>query len=112
MKIEKHIIPHFGDKMCSEITSKSAYEFMQKKLDSGLSPCYVADIMVLLKTVFKYARREYSIMKDTRCQMQLLSASSELRCCAVFEEGTSSVFKRSHADFDENKVQTRSNNTQ
>ena len=61
MKIEKHIIPQFGDMMCCEITSKMAYGFMQDKLDNGLSARYVADIMVLLKTVFKYAQREYNI---------------------------------------------------
>ena len=62
MKIEKHIIPLFGDMMCSDVTSKMAYSFMQNKLGDGLSPRYVADIMVLLKTVFKYAQREYSII--------------------------------------------------
>ena len=53
MKIEKHIIPQFGDMMCCEVTSKMAYGFMQNKLDEGHSTRYVADIMVLLKTVFK-----------------------------------------------------------
>ena len=61
MKIEKHIIPQFGDMMCGEITSKMAYGFMQEKLDNGLSARYIADIMVLLKTVYKYAQREYNI---------------------------------------------------
>ena len=61
MKIEKHIIPQFGDIMCCEIMSKMAYSFIQSKLSSGLSPRYVSDIMVLLKTVFKYAQREYNI---------------------------------------------------
>lgn len=86
MKIEKHIIPHFGDTMCCEITSKSAYGFMQEKLDGGLSPRYVADIMVLLKTVFKYARREYSILnpfenivmpKSTKCEVRILTDSEQ-----------------------------------
>ena len=62
MKIEKHIIPHFGDKMCCEVTSKNAYEFMQSKLKSGLSVRYVTDIMVLLKSIFRYAHREYGII--------------------------------------------------
>ena len=61
MKIEKHIILQFGDLMCYEVTSKMAYSFIQSKLSSGLSPRYVLDIMVLLKTVFKYAQREYNI---------------------------------------------------
>ena len=34
---------------------------MQEKLNSGLSPRYVTDIMVLLKTIFKYARWEYGL---------------------------------------------------
>ena len=61
MKIKKHIIPRFGDIMCCEITSKSLYIFMQDKLNVGLSPRYVTDIMVLLKSMFKYACREYGI---------------------------------------------------
>ncbi len=62
MKIEKHIIPSFGDIMCCNLTARSAYDFMRKKLDFGLSPRYVTDIMTLLKSVFKYARREYRII--------------------------------------------------
>lgn len=86
MKIEKHIIPHFGDTMCCEITSKSAYGFMQEKLDGDLSPRYVADIMVLLKTVFKYAQREYSILnpfdnivmpKSTKRKVRILTDSEQ-----------------------------------
>ena len=61
MEIEKHIIPQFGNLMCCEVTSKMAYSFIQSKLSSGLSPRYISDIMVLLKTVFKYALREYDI---------------------------------------------------
>ena len=62
MKLEKHIIPQFGSELCREITSKSAYKFMQEELNSGLSPRYVTDIMVLLKTIFKYAQREYGLI--------------------------------------------------
>ncbi|EXM38670.1 hypothetical protein RASY3_02490 [Ruminococcus albus SY3] len=73
MKIKTHIIPHFGDIMCSEINPKMAYGFIQKKLDDGFSPRYVVDIMVLLKTVFKYARREYSVMNSKRGLLILYS---------------------------------------
>ena len=48
-KIEKHILPYFGDKMCYEITSKTVYWFIQAKLDEGLSAGYVSNILVLLK---------------------------------------------------------------
>ena len=61
MKAEKHILPVFGDKICSEITSRMAYAFIQNKMNSGLSTRYVSDIMVLFKSMFKYAKREYAI---------------------------------------------------
>ena len=37
MKIEKHIIPQFGDMTCCEVTSKMAYSFMEKKLRAYLN---------------------------------------------------------------------------
>lgn len=95
MKIEKHIIPQFGDMMCCEVTSKMAYGFMQNKLDEGHSPRYVADIMVLLKTVFKYAQREYhtanpfdSIVmpKCTKSEVRLLTAAEQKKLRAYLNE--------------------------
>ena len=100
MKIEKHIIPHFGDTICCEITSKSAYGFMQEKLDSGLSPRYVADIMVLLKTVFKYARREYRIPnpfeslfmpKCTKNEVRILSESEQKKLKAYLKKNNNPI---------------------
>ena len=61
MKAEKHILPAFGGKMCCDVTSKAAYFFMQSKLSNGQSARYVSDIMILLKSLFKYAKREYGI---------------------------------------------------
>lgn len=61
MKIQKHIIPYFGRMMCSKITSRQAYIFIQQKLDNGLSSRYVTDIIILLKSIFKYAHKEYKI---------------------------------------------------
>ncbi|SEK40453.1 tyrosine-type recombinase/integrase [Ruminococcus albus] len=100
MKIKKHIIPHFGDKMCCEVTSKSVYEFMHKKLDWGLSPRYVADIMVLLKTVFKYAQREYSILnpfdnivmpKSTKSEVRILTKSEQKKLKAYLKKNINPI---------------------
>lgn len=100
MKIEKHIIPHFGDTMCCEINSKMVYGFMQEKLDSGLSPRYVADIMVLLKTVFKYARREYRIPspfenivmpKCTKKEVRILSDSEQNKLKAYLKNNNNPI---------------------
>lgn len=88
LKIEKHIIPHFGDTMCCEVGTREAYGFIQKKLGSGLSARYVADIVVLLKSLFKYARKEYgicdpfediSLPKGARPEVRVLNSSEQER---------------------------------
>lgn len=61
MKIEKHIVPAFGRSNVNEITSRIVQAFIETKLKSGLSPRYVTDIIVLLKTIFKYANKVYYV---------------------------------------------------
>ena len=86
MKAEKHILPAFGDKMCCEVTSRMAHAFIQGKLDSGLSARYISDIMVLLKSIFKFAKREYGVAnpfedvvmpKCTKPEVRLLTADEQ-----------------------------------
>lgn len=57
MKIEKHIIPNFGDLLCCELTVEMVQSFISEKLKCGLSPKYVADIVILMKSVFRHASR-------------------------------------------------------
>lgn len=61
MKAEKHIIPYFGDTNICKMDSRTVYSFIEKKIKSGLSTRYIADILVLLKSIFKYAQREYNV---------------------------------------------------
>ena len=61
MKLEKHIIPVFGNVQCCLMKAKEVYGFIENKLKSGLSARYVTDILVLLKSLFRYASREYQI---------------------------------------------------
>ena len=61
MKTEKHIIPAFGDIQCCMLKSKMIYQFVEQKLKTGLSARYIADILVLMKSMFRYASREYHI---------------------------------------------------
>lgn len=100
MKIEKHIIPQFGDMMCGELSSKMAYGFMEDKLDNGLSARYVSDIMVLLKTVFKYAQREYNIAnlfdtivmpKCSKTEVRLLTDNEQKKLRAYLNEHNNSI---------------------
>lgn len=61
MKADKHILPVFGDKPVSSVTADNVYDFIAKKQKAGFSPRYIADIVILMKTIFKYAVRTYQI---------------------------------------------------
>ena len=61
MKAEKHIIPAFGDNKCGLLKADDVYVFIEKKLKAGLSARYVTDIIVLLKSIYRYANRVYGV---------------------------------------------------
>jgi len=61
MKLDKHILPAFGEKNCSMLTAKDIYAFIECKMKSELSARYIADIIVLMKSIYRYACREYAI---------------------------------------------------
>ena len=61
MKAEKHIIPAFGNMPCYNFRTDHIYEFMDSKKKQGLSQRYLADIIVLLKSIFRYAQHIYNI---------------------------------------------------
>lgn len=61
MKADKHILPAFGDRVVSKVTANNIYDFIAEKQKTGFSARYIADIIILMKTVFKYAVRIYQI---------------------------------------------------
>lgn len=61
MKADKHILPAFGKMAVSSLTASHIYGFIAEKQKAGFSPRYIADIVVLMKTIFKYAVRIYQI---------------------------------------------------
>ena len=61
MKAEKHLIPAFGEIKCCLLKAKDIYAFIERKIKEGLSVRYLSDIIVLFKSVFRYASREYRI---------------------------------------------------
>lgn len=61
MKVRRHLLPVFGDLLMTEITSKEIYDFMDRKLADGLSTHYISDILLLMKSVFKYAANCFHI---------------------------------------------------
>ena len=60
MKFEKHILPEFGDMLCTEINSAKINAFVKKKVDNGLSAGYVRDLFIVFKALLTYAQEEYS----------------------------------------------------
>lgn len=61
MKADKHILPAFGDLVVSTITADHVYKFIADKQKDGFSLRYIADIVILMKNIFKYAVRTYQI---------------------------------------------------
>ena len=61
MKVEKHIIPAFGSRIISQITEDDICKFIDNKKNEGLSIRYISDILIIIKSMFKYAVRLYHI---------------------------------------------------
>ena len=61
MKLENHIIPAFGTIKCCMLRANEVYGFIEEKLKEGLSARYIADIVVLLKSIYRYASRTYNV---------------------------------------------------
>ncbi len=61
LKFEKHILPKFGDMSCTELSAGIINTFINRKLADGLSASYVRDIIIVFKTMLKYAQEEYRL---------------------------------------------------
>ena len=87
-KAETHILPVFGDIRADEIDTYHVQQFISNKLNGGLSSNYVADIVILLKSVMKFAVNRYNIRnriadvimpKKKRADVLLLSKPQQNR---------------------------------
>ena len=59
MKAQKHLLPTFGTMKLCEISADEIYTFIAQKQKAGLSNRYISDILVLLKSIFKYSTSIY-----------------------------------------------------
>ena len=59
-KLEKHILPVFGNWNYDKLTKQNFVDFVEKKLKSQLSPKYVSDILSVVKSITKYARQTFN----------------------------------------------------
>ena len=55
MKAEKHVLPAFSEAMTDTVAASDIYDFIASKQKSGLSNRYISDIIIMMKSIFKYA---------------------------------------------------------
>ena len=88
MKAEKHILPEFGNVKMETISTERIRQFVQDALLKKLSNRYVSDILVLMKSIFKFAVSHFQIHnpaedlimpKKPRTEVRLLSAEEQSR---------------------------------
>lgn len=87
-KAEKHILPAFGNICADKLDPFVLHKFIADKLKSGLSANYVADIVILMKSIMKFAVNRYNIRnriaevilpKRKKAQVLLLSKPQQTR---------------------------------
>lgn len=59
MKLKKHILPCYAGVKYERLTADDLNTFICKKISERLSEKYVSDIVVLLKSVAKFAKKRY-----------------------------------------------------
>ncbi|MCR4639045.1 site-specific integrase [Ruminococcus sp.] len=57
MKVKKHILPAFGGLRYDVLTVQMIHSFIDNKLNEGLSPKYVSDVIVVFKAMAKYTSK-------------------------------------------------------
>lgn len=87
-KMNKHLISAFGKVKFSELSAKLVYDFMQDKLNDGLSAKYVSDIIVILKSIAKYAAKTYHCTNPI-CDVELPKVEkSEMKLYSKEQQNT------------------------
>ena len=93
LKADKHILPVYRNCNITEVNANSIYQFIKDKQYSGLSNRYITDILVLMKSVFKYAARTYRIFnpmeglvmpKKEKTEVLLLTTEQEKKLMRIF----------------------------
>lgn len=95
LKADKHILPAFGSQNVTDISQDSIYQFIREKQDSGLSNSYITDILILMKSVFKFASRTYHtanpmdgivMPKKQKSEIRLLTQAEEQKLMQIIAE--------------------------
>lgn len=62
MKAEKHVLPAFSNMRADEITESDIYSFIELRQKSGLYNRYISDILIMMKSIYKYASKTYHFL--------------------------------------------------
>lgn len=90
MKVIKHILPTFGRLEYDKLTVCSIHKFIENKLKEKLSTKYVADIIVIFKSMAKYISKIHGYInplenvmlpKKEKNEMKLLSKKDQEKLC-------------------------------
>ena len=100
LKADKHILPVFGSRNVSAVSSQDIYSFIENKQIYGLSNRYVIDILIVMKSVFKYAVKTYHIInpmdgitmpKKGTSEVKLLESSEQYRLERYISENSNTT---------------------
>ena len=96
MKTEKHILPAFSGLAYSALSAQLVHEFIKKKLERGLSPKYISDIVVVLKSMAKYVSIQHgyynpltniTMPKPQKKELNLLSETEQKKLRTYLSNG-------------------------
>lgn len=88
LKANKHILPAFGNMTISQIMPTDIYKFIQQKHERKLSNRYISDILIIIKSIFKFAVSRYHIYnpmdevtmpKKQKSEVKLLTTDEQRR---------------------------------
>ena len=94
MKVEKHILPVFGEMKFDMLTVQTLNSYIQSKIDSGLSTKYVSDIIIVFKNMAKYTAKihgfrnmlaDVDLPKVHKKETFLLARSQQLQLCRYLQ---------------------------
>ena len=98
MKVNKHILPVFGGILYDNLTVKMLHEFIENKINSGLSAKYVSDIVIVFKSMSKYIAKvhgfrnpieDFILPKITKSEKTLFDENQQKKLCIYLKNNFS-----------------------
>jgi len=65
-KINKHILPYFSQLKYSALTAEMLEKFISDKKNNGLSAKYIADMVIMIKSMAKWAETAHNFLNQVR----------------------------------------------